>query len=176
MAAQVERQRNEQLKKEREFQRQMSELLTPSQALMTASTEETKPHDFFISHASEDKDEVARPLYEALTAMGCEVWYDEFSLQLGDSLMRKINKGIAASRYGVVILSKKFLDKEWPQLELAALNAIEVRGVKKILPIWHHLTYDELLARAPMLADRVAADTSRKTIEEIAKQLKGMLD
>ena len=62
--------------------------------------------DFFISHASEDKDEVARPLALELRKHGFNVWFDEFELRVGDSLTKKINAGLARSRFGVVVLSE----------------------------------------------------------------------
>jgi len=64
--------------------------------------------DVFISHASEDKDEVVRPLAQALRAEGLDVWYDEFELKIGDSLRRKIDAGIAQSRFGIIVLSQPF--------------------------------------------------------------------
>ncbi len=57
--------------------------------------------ELFISHASEDKDEVARPLAEELTRLGFRVWYDEYSLRLGDSLREKIDEGLANCTYGL---------------------------------------------------------------------------
>ena len=81
--------------------------------------------DLFICHASEDKDTVARPLALALSEKDLTVWYDEFELVLGDSLRRKIEHGLANSRYGVVILSESFFRKEWPQRELDGLAARE---------------------------------------------------
>ncbi len=70
--------------------------------------------DVFISHAWEDKAEIARPLYEALTGFGVSVWFDEGELRIGDSLRRKIDQGIANSAFGVVILSSSFFAKGWP--------------------------------------------------------------
>ena len=61
-------------------------------------------YDVFICHASEDKLEVARPLAEALQQEGLRVWYDDFTLRLGDSLRRAIERGLKQSRYGIVIL------------------------------------------------------------------------
>lgn len=61
--------------------------------------------DVFISHASEDKAEIARPLAESLARAGLRVWLDEFELQLGDSLREKIDQGLSLSRFGVVVLS-----------------------------------------------------------------------
>ena len=80
-------------------------------------------YDIFISHASEDKDAIARPLYNALIDSGISVWFDEAVIKLGDSLRRKIDEGLSKCRYSVVILSPHFLSKEWPQRELDGLVA-----------------------------------------------------
>ncbi|MEW6532052.1 MAG: toll/interleukin-1 receptor domain-containing protein [Thermodesulfobacteriota bacterium] len=117
-------------------------------------------HDIFICHASEDKEEVAKPVAEWLTQLGVSVWYDEFSLTLGDSLRRCIDKGLASSRYGLVILSPSFFSKEWPQTELNGLVAKEIEGQKTILPVWHKISRREVLEHSPILADKVAAKTS----------------
>ena len=58
--------------------------------------------DVFISHASEDKDEVARPLANALIKAGYKVWFDEFTLKLGDSLNQSIKIGLSESKFGIV--------------------------------------------------------------------------
>jgi len=68
-----------------------------------------RDYDVFISHASEDKDAVVRPLAAALSNGGLKVWYDEFELKIGDSLRRKIDTGLANSRFGVIVLSRSFL-------------------------------------------------------------------
>ena len=80
-----------------------------------------KEYDVFISHASEDKNEVARPLAEALRANGLSVWYDEFELRIGDSLRRKIDKGIANSNFGIIVISRDFISKGWTNYELDGL-------------------------------------------------------
>ena len=115
--------------------------------------------DVFISHASEDKDEVARPLAEALRKKGLRVWYDEYSLKLGDSLRRSIDAGLGKSTYGIVILSKNFFAKDWPQKELDGLDAKERDGKKVILPIWHDVTKEDVEKYSPMLAGRLAVRT-----------------
>ena len=83
----------------------------------------SEPYDAFISHASEDKDDFVRPLAEFLDRAGLSVWYDEFSLSAGDSLSRSIDKGLARSRFGIVVLSNSFLQKRWPEYELRGLAA-----------------------------------------------------
>lgn len=118
-------------------------------------------HDVFICHASEDKDAVARPLAEALLAAGLTIWFDEYSLSLGDSLRRTIDQGLATSRFGIVILSPAFFTKQWPAYELDGLVQREMGGVKVILPIWHDISREAILGHSPSLADRVAAKSSQ---------------
>lgn len=141
----------------------------------TDSARDSSTFDVFISHASEDKEAIARPLYEALKACGLSVWFDEAELTLGDSLRRKIDDGLARCRYGIVILSPRFLEKEWPQRELDGLVARETAsGQKALLPVWHDLDKQTLLCYSPALADRLAADT-RKGLDTLVAQIKRVL-
>jgi hypothetical protein len=119
-----------------------------------------KRWDAFISHASEDKETVAFPLAAALQRAGVRVWLDRFELRVGDSLREKIDEGLAESRFGIVILSPSFLAKNWPKRELNGLSALEESGRKVILPVWHQITKQALTEQSPILADRLAADTS----------------
>lgn len=128
-------------------------------------------YDVFISHASEDKDSFVREFAETLRARGLKVWYDEHSLKWGDSLRREIDQGLANSRYGVVVLSKHFFAKEWPQTELDGLMAKEIEGEGRILPIWHNISKNEVLAASPILGNKLALNTAIQTLEEIADQL-----
>lgn len=133
---------------------------------------DNRSYDIFISHASEDKDAIARPLYNALIERGISVWFDEAVLRLGDSLRRKIDEGLSKCRYGVVILSPNFLSKEWPQRELDGLVARETAsGEKAILPIWHELDRDTLLRYSPSLADRLAGRSGDGVPELVQKIL-----
>ena len=117
--------------------------------------------DIFLSHASEDKDAIARPLYEALMAAGVTVWFDEAVLRLGDSLRRKIDEGLARCNYGIIIISPNFLGKEWPQRELDGLAAREIADGKTIiLPIWHDIDKATIIEKSPTLADRLAAKST----------------
>jgi hypothetical protein len=130
-----------------------------------------KAWDVFISHATEDKEAVVRPLAHALQARGLRVWYDEFELRLGDSLRRKIDNGLAKSKFGVVVLSPAFFAKNWPQYELDGFVMREMTGQQVILPLWHHISKDEILAVSPSLADKVARRTSDATIDELAEEI-----
>lgn len=114
-------------------------------------------HDVFVCHASEDKDTFVRPLAEALRARHIEVWYDEFSLRVGDSLRQAIDRGLANSQFGIVVLSPAFFKKRWTQRELNGLVAREMHeGRELVLPIWHGVDHAEIIAHSPPLADAYA--------------------
>ncbi len=118
-------------------------------------------YDIFVSHAGEDKEQIAGPLADQLRSAGSSVWYDEFSLKLGDSLRESIDKGLAGCRFGLVVLSHSFFAKKRPQAELNGLFAMETGGrEKRILPIWHDITRAEVAQHSPILADRVAVSTT----------------
>jgi len=135
----------------------------------------SKRWDVFISHASEDKDRIARPLAEALRASGISVWYDEFSLKMGDSLRGAIDFGLVNSRYGIVILSKSFFAKHWPTQELNGLFGREVGNQRVILPVWHDVSAEEVRSFSPMLADRVAAQSS-DGLDKLVKEILSVLE
>jgi hypothetical protein len=117
-------------------------------------------YDVFISHASEDKADVARPLAMHLQGLGLKVWLDELELTLGDSLRRKIDQGLSRSRYGLVILSPGFFSKEWPNKELDGLVAREDGRAKVILPVWHNVSSADIIKFSPTLAVKLAVSTS----------------
>ncbi len=119
-------------------------------------TVQNRVWDVFVSHASEDKDDVARPLAEALRASHLEVWFDEFTLRAGDSLRRSIDQGLRGARFGVVVLSPAFFRKEWAMKELDALASREAEGRKVILPVWHEIDAATVARYSPMLAGRYA--------------------
>ena len=136
----------------------------------TTKKNSSGPWDVFISHASEDKEKLVRDLANKLTGLGLKVWYDEFALTLGDSLRRSIDHGLSNSRFGIVVLSQSFFSKEWPQRELDGLVAMEISSGKIILPIWHHVTKEDVAAFSPILADRLAV-SSEKGIEIVANEV-----
>jgi hypothetical protein len=133
--------------------------------------------DFFISHASEDKEEVAKPLAEFLQGLGFKVWYDDFSLKLGDNLYQTISKGLSTSKKGIVILSNSFIAKNWPKQELDGLMAQEMAtGETRIFPIRHNITNQELVIHFPMLANRKNISSSEgleQVVREIIRAVEG---
>ena len=127
--------------------------------------------DFFVSHAGEDRAECAQPLAEELQRRGRSVWFSGYELTAGDSLLQKINSGLANSRYGIVVLSPHFFQKPWPKMELDGLAARSVvEGRKVILPVWHNISHAEVARYAPILADRLGI-TSSNGIGAVADEM-----
>lgn len=135
-----------------------------------------KDYDVFISHASDDKEEFVRPLAEELRNNNIKVWYDEFELQLGDSLRKKIDLGLKNSKFGLVILSTAFFNRPWTDYELNGFLAREMNSMKVILPIWHKISKDEVLRFSPPLADKVALKSSDMSVNEIASEIAKVLN
>lgn len=140
-------------------------------ASIDADIDNNPEYDVFISHASEDKNDVVRPLANALVSRDVKVWLDEFELTIGDSLRRKIDKGLANSRFGIVVLSRDFINKGWTNYELDGIVTKAVSGEQIILPIWHNITKREVIDYSPSLADKLARNTATNTIDEIAEEI-----
>lgn len=131
----------------------------------------SKKWDVFISHASEDKETIVRGLAGLLKKLGVNVWYDEFTLKVGDSLTQKIDEGLLQSNFGILIISKAFLNKKWTDYEYRSLLSKEDNFKKVILPVWHNINQDEVKRFSLFLADKFALNTSTNSLQEIAKKL-----
>lgn len=128
--------------------------------------------DVFLSHASEDKGSIARPLKDALEARGLSVWFDEIRIKVGQSIRQEIEKGIANARFGVVVISPDFFRKQWTRAELDALFSRKMdSGQNLILPIWHHVSKDEVLAQSPLVAGILALNSALMTVDEMARAI-----
>lgn len=133
-----------------------------------------KKWDVFISHAHEDKEDLARPLAHLLNKMGFRVWFDEWELQIGDSLAESINQGLRDSEYGIVIISPSFIEKKWTRNELYALFSQEEADTHKILPIWHKVSAGNVGEFNPILTDRIAL-SSTEGLESLSTSIANKL-
>ncbi len=140
----------------------------PGKTVRTART-----YDFFISHATPDKEAVARPLANLLTERDCKVWIDQQEILVGDSIRQQIDEGLARSTFGIVVLSKSFLEgRTWTERELNGLFIREEQaGEVRVLPVWHEVAKEEVATYSPILADKHALKTADYTLEEIADLL-----
>jgi len=131
--------------------------------------------DFFISHASEDNETFVKSLADSLILNGAFVFYDEYSLKLGDSLTESINNGIRNANHGIIVLSKYFFEKKWTNAELQALFNKSLREKFKLLLIYHEVNHSEVSKQYPLLADIKAIDSS-VGIEKITEELFKAID
>lgn len=132
--------------------------------------------DVFISFAFEDKAAFVDLLVHELESRGLTVWFSSLELQLGDSITDEVNRGLATSRFGVVVLSPTYFKKAWAMAELKALFAQEtVQKKKRILPIWHNLTHEEVVQNYSLISDRYAV-SSELPIPEIADKIQAVVD
>ena len=127
----------------------------------------------FISHDSRDKEIIAKPLVaELLRFPGCTVWYDEYSLKLGDNLRESIEKGLKECKKCVVLLTKNFLtNKSWTKTEFNSIFTRELVEQKNVvLPVWCDVSRDDIYSYSPSLANRVAVHWG-KGATEVARQI-----
>lgn len=155
--------------------RPLSEAPSLVRDIPPSQNESSKTYDVFISHASEDKDSIVRSLATALSGHGLEVWYDEFELKIGDSLRKKIDQGLAKSRFGLVVFSESFFAKGWTNYELDGIVTRSINGEQVLLPIWHGVTKQEVIDFSPSLADKVARSTATHTASEIAAEIADLI-
>lgn len=124
--------------------------------LYKSNLKEVSMIKIFISHASEDKEQIAAPLAFSLRRANVDIWYDEFSLHLGDSLTESIEKGLSICDGGIIIISPHFLEKKWTERELSALFSKKALKNGLLIPILHNITSKELSDKKPMLGDLLA--------------------
>jgi hypothetical protein len=160
----------------RELERQLTERASNTFIPSLPGDERGIVHDFFISHASEDKEEFVDGLAAKAKEAGLDVFYDRFALEWGANLRQEIDRGLATAFFGIVILSENFFKKPWPQYELDGLIQKDMLGTGRLLPIWHRLTVDDVVKHAPSLAGRLALNTAINSTDEIVAELLKMRD
>ncbi len=127
-----------------------------NKASSKTSISSSEKRDFFICHASEDKNKVAKPLAEALIARDYTVWLDEFEMVLGDDIPGNLSEGISMATFGILILSSVFFSKHWAMTELSSFLMREAQGGSHILPIRHGLKPEDIAERYPLLGPRLS--------------------
>lgn len=144
--------------------------LTPVRENIVKQTKVPEKYDLFLCHAWDDRKGVAKELYEKLIAMGISVWFSEKDLPLGSTMLREIDKGLAKSYAGIVLVTPAFLkrveNEGVAEKELSALLAKD-----RLIPIVHDTTYDALRDVSPLLGSRSGLDTNEDSMDEIAAKL-----
>lgn len=126
--------------------------------------------DVFLCHAWGDRQGVAKELRELLVAAGVKVWFSENDLPLGVPMMRAIDKGLAASRIGLVLVTPALLER-LPNESVADKELSTLLSKNLLLPIIHNTTFEALLEVSPMLASRSGLNTKEDTMAVIATKI-----
>ncbi len=144
--------------------------LTPVRKVVEKRAEKPDIRDVFLCHAWDDRKESALELYDFLISNSITVWFSEKDIPLGTSFLREIDKGLAKSKIGIVLVTPSFLKRVQnegvAEKELSALLATD-----QLVPIVHNTTYDELRDVSPLLGSRNGLDTQEDTMGNIAKKL-----
>lgn len=124
----------------------------------------------FLCHAWDDRKGAAKELHDHLESLGVTVWFSEKDVVLGSSLLREIDKGLANSRVGIVLVTPAFLRRVRAEgiadKELSALLARDL-----LVPIVHDTTYEALREVSPLLGSRSGLSTAEESMENIAAKL-----
>ncbi|MGZ8139294.1 toll/interleukin-1 receptor domain-containing protein [Bordetella bronchiseptica] len=145
--------------------------LTPiRQTVETRAAEQPDLRDVFLCHAWDDRQGTAKELHELLVAAGIKVWFSEKDLSLGIPMMRAIDKGLANSRIGLVLVTPALLAR-LPKESVADKELSALLARNQLIPIVHNTTYDALRNVSPLLASRSGLDTAEDSMSEIAQKI-----
>jgi hypothetical protein len=126
--------------------------------------------DVFLCHAWNDRQGVAKELYDLLEARGVRVWFSEKDIGLGEPFMRSIDKGLANSRVGIVLVTPAMLST-LPKGGVADKELSALLAGERLVPIVHQTTYDALREVSPLLASRNGLNTAEDTMVGVAAKL-----
>jgi len=147
------------------------ESLTPvRQALETRAPEPPDLRDVFLCHAWNDRQGAAKDLHDSLETAGVRVWFSEKDLGLGVPMMRAIDKGLANSRIGLVLVTPALLER-LPKESVADKELSTLLAGNRLVPIVHNTTYEALRNVSPMLASRTGLDTAEDSMAVVAKKI-----
>ena len=126
--------------------------------------------DCFLCHAWDDRQGAAKQLHDLLEQAGVKVWFSEKDLGLGVPMMRAIDKGLASSKIGLVLVTPALLTR-LPREGVADKELSTLLQGNRLVPIVHNTTYAALREISPMLASRSGLDTSEDTMSVVASKI-----
>jgi|SRR5664280_1314770 len=144
--------------------------LTPVRENVEKRSSLPELRDVFLCHAWDDRKGAAKELHDLLEARGVSVWFSEKDVLLGSSLLREIDKGLAKSRVGIVLVTPALLSRLAGEgiadKELSALLARDL-----LVPIVHNTTYEELREVSPLLGSRSGLSTAEEPMADVAAKI-----
>jgi len=130
--------------------------------------------DVFLCHAWDDRQGAARELHDLLESLGVKVWFSEKDVGLGTPLLRAIDKGLANSRIGIVLVTPALL-RRLPTEGIADKELSALLAGERLVPIVHNTTYDALREVSPLLASRSGLSTAEEPMANVAAKLAELL-
>lgn len=144
--------------------------LTPVRDSIEKRTPPPDPRDVFLCHAWDDRGGAAKELHELLESRGVSVWFSEKDIALGTPLLREIDKGLAKSRVGIVLVTPALLRRlQGEGIADKELSALLARDL--LVPIMHGTTYEALREVSPLLGSRSGLNTAEDTMASVAAKL-----
>ena len=145
--------------------------LTPiRETVETRAAQQPDLRDVFLCHAWDDRQGAAKELRNLLVAAGVKVWFSENDLALGVPMMRAIDKGLANSRIGLVLVTPALL-ASLPREGVADKELAVLLMRNQLVPIVHNTTYGALLNVSPMLASRSGLSTAEDSMAVVAAKI-----
>jgi len=145
--------------------------LTPIRSnVETLAAKRPDLRDVFLCHAWDDRQTAAKELNDLLEAQGVRVWFSEKDIGLGEPFMRSIDKGLANSRVGIVLVTPAML-KTLPRGGVADKELSALLSGERLVPIVHQTTYDALRDVSPLLASRHGLNTAEDTLAGVASKI-----
>lgn len=131
--------------------------------------------DVFLCHAWDDRHDGAKELHDLLVSRGVSVWFSEKDVILGSNLLREIDKGLAKSRIGIVLVTPALLDRlEREGIADKELSALLARDL--LVPVVHGTTYEALREVSPLLGSRSGLNTAEDSMADVAGKLAELVD
>lgn len=144
--------------------------LTPVRRAVEARASRLELRDVFLCHAWDDRRGTATELNDLLEAAGVSVWFSEKDIVLGQPFLREIDKGLAKSRTGIVLVTPALLKRvDGGGVSDKELSALLARDL--LIPVVHGTTYDELRDVSPLLGSRNGLDTADDSLEVVAAKI-----
>jgi hypothetical protein len=146
--------------------------LEPIRANVERQASRVDLKDIFLCFAWDDRSGPAKQLNDLLVTRSIAVWFSPDSVQLGTDLLREIDKGLASSRMGVVLVTPAMIERlrrESKSIADRELSALLHRD--QLVPVVHNTTFEALREVCPLLASRSGLDTSEETMADIAAKL-----
>ena len=144
--------------------------LTPIRESVENLAKQPDLRDVFLCHAWVDRKGPAKELHDLLESLGVRVWFSEKDVALGVPLLRAIDKGLANSRIGIVLVTPALLST-LPKETIADKELSALLAGNRLVPIMHETTYEALREVSPLLASRTGLDTAEEPMADVATKV-----